>query len=462
MLNAEREKRAVALSSVVAALFLALLKLLVGIVTGSLGILSEAAHSALDLAAALITYFAVRVSDRPADTRHLYGHGKVENFSALVETLLLLATCAWIIYEATARLLIKTVVVEANIYAFTIMLLSIGVNFSRSRALYHAARKHQSQALEADALHFASDILSSAVVIIGLIFVRFGFPQADPLAAMAVAAVVVVASLRLGKQTVEALMDTAPEGLAHHIEEEVKGVDGVLDCQRLRLRRAGSAMFVDMNISIDRTLPFERAHTIASAVEKRVQALIPRADVLVHIEPTLPEGDNIVRRIRAIASNSQLTIHSLRLHDIAGQLFVELHLEVEKHLSLKQAHYLASQLENRILSEIKGVEEVNTHIEPLSGWVVNGDEVTLDELSLVRQVEQIARKTAGLRDCHKVTVRRVGDKFSISLHCVFDEDLPIEEAHHLSSTIEDRLRERRDDIEQVLVHVEPAAVLNEV
>lgn len=291
--EAEREKHFVALSSVVAAVFLTSFKLIVGLMTGSLGILSEAAHSGLDLVAAFITFLAVRVSAKPADEQHHYGHGKVENLSALVETLLLLITCAWIIYEAIQRLFFKEVHVDASVWAFLIMITSIGIDISRSRALYRVARKYNSQALEADALHFSTDVWSSSVVILGLIGVKLGewlprlgfLAQADAVAALIVALIVIVVSFQLGKRSVAALLDTAPEGLAERIKRTTEAIPGVADCHQVRVRPSGPHLFIDIHAVMDGNLPLDDAHALTEAIEEAIQELAPDADVTVHPEP---------------------------------------------------------------------------------------------------------------------------------------------------------------------------------
>jgi cation diffusion facilitator family transporter len=292
-LHGEREKRAVALTSVAAAVFLTVFKLVVGMMTGSLGILAEAAHSGLDLVAALITFLAVRVSGKPADSRHLYGHGKVENLSALAETVLLLLTCVWIIYEAIRRLVVESVVVEASCWAFLIMGISIVVDINRSRLLYAAARKYNSQALEADALHFSTDIWSSSVVILGLIGVRLAdaFPQAaflaqaDAVAALFVAAIVVVVSVQLGKRTVEALLDAVPEGMVQDIAHAVEALPGVVGCHQVRVRPSGPYLFVDIHVVMPGGQNLEEAHALTGAIEEAVRKVAPGADVVVHPEP---------------------------------------------------------------------------------------------------------------------------------------------------------------------------------
>ncbi|MCR4428293.1 MAG: cation diffusion facilitator family transporter [Caldiserica bacterium] len=294
--QASREKNNAALSSVIAAVGLTMLKLVVGITTNSLGILAEAAHSGLDLVAAIITLIAVRISDRPADGNHRYGHGKVENLSALFETLLLFATCVWIIFESVQRLFFRPAEIDPSIWAFLVMGLSIGVDVSRSRILFRAARKHNSQALEADALHFSTDIWSSSVVILGLVGVILAktFPglaflkQADAVAALIVAAIVVYISFKLGKRTIMALLDTAPPGIIEKLKAVVQGTPKVRNCHRIRVRPSGAHYFVDVHILVDSKARIEEVHAITEAVEQAVHRELPGADVTVHPEPDTP------------------------------------------------------------------------------------------------------------------------------------------------------------------------------
>jgi cation diffusion facilitator family transporter len=291
--NANHEKNQAALNSVVAAFLLTGMKVVVGLLSGSLGILAEAAHSGLDLAAAIVTCIAVRAASKPADRDHAYGHGKVENLSALVETLLLLATCAWIIRESVLRLTSHHVQVDASLWAFAVMGISMTVDFSRSRMLYRVAVKHGSQALEADALHFSTDIWSSAVVIIGLLGVKLAgwYPalgfllQADAVAALVVAGIVVLVSGRLGVRTIQGLLDSSPPGMDEKIESAVATMDGVMDCHAVRVRHSGPYYFVDLHITVDGEQSLRSAHELTERVEQAVEALLPGADVTVHPEP---------------------------------------------------------------------------------------------------------------------------------------------------------------------------------
>jgi cation diffusion facilitator family transporter len=291
------EKKSAALRSVIAAVALTTFKIVVGFATGSLGILAEAAHSGLDLMAAVMTFLAVRFSGKPADQDHLYGHGKVENLSGLFETLLLLLTCGWIIYEATHRLLFHALDIKVNVWSFAVMATSIGVDISRSRVLYRAAKKYNSQALEADALHFSTDIWSSAVVILGLFCVKLSewvpgwsiLRQADSIAAILVGLIVVYVSVQLGIRTVQALLDVAPSGLEKEIKSAVEVVPGVADCHKVRVRYSGPQLFVDIHVLVDGNKTLEEAHDLTEEIERVIQRVVPNADVTVHPEPDLEQ-----------------------------------------------------------------------------------------------------------------------------------------------------------------------------
>ena len=290
----QKEKTAVALSSVFAAIGLTGFKIIVGLLTNSLGILAEAAHSALDLAAAIMTFFAVRISDKPADQEHPFGHGKVENISALFETLLLLATSAWIIYEATHRLSALETHVEVSIWSFIVMSTSIVVDISRSRMLMKAAKKHNSQALEADALHFSTDIWSSSVVILGLILVMVGryYPnlafleKGDAIAALVVAVIVIFVSVELGARSIQALLDSAPKnGERETIIKEIGRMKTIEDVHDVRIRTSGAGWFVDMHVLMNGDLTLSESHAVTEQIERKVRKILPKSDVTVHVEP---------------------------------------------------------------------------------------------------------------------------------------------------------------------------------
>ena len=458
-------KKTAALSSVIAAVFLTSIKLVIGLITGSLGILAEAAHSGLDLVAALVTWFAVHFSDKPADRDHPYGHGKIENFSALIETVLLFVTCAWIIYEAVQRLFFHARPVTASLWAFLVMAISIGIDVSRSRMLYKAAREHKSQALEADALHFHTDIWSSSVVIGGLALVWLGehvFPRhsgvlarADAVAALGVAFIVLFVSYRLGKRTIDVLLDSAPDGMIPEITSAAAGIAGVLNVGQVRVRRSGPRVFVDMTVDVDRNLSFERTHAIADAVESRIQQISPGADVVIHTDPHEIERESIASRIRAVAERNQMAVHNISVHQDKDQLYVDLHMEVDDHLSLQQAHSMASHIEQDLRMDQPRIARINTHIES-RGTGIGGDrDVTAEETRLVETIRTMTDELVGGSSCHEIAIRRQGPKYLVSMHCTFDKALSIVQVHEISSRIEERLKAAVPALDRVLVHAEP-------
>lgn len=290
----KNEKSRVALLSVFTAVFLTGFKLIVGLITGSLGLLSEALHSGLDLVAAIITYFSVKISDKPADLKHNFGHGKVENFSAFMETILLVITCGWIIYEATNRLTTGNTHIEVSIWSYVVVVISIVVDISRSRALYKVARKHNSQALEADALHFSTDIWSSAVVLLGLICAQFGFFFADSVAALIVALIVLFVSYKLGRKAIDVLLDRAPVATISKISDVLKQTPEVICFHDLKVRISGADTFVNVTIHVDPEISVWEAHEISELVERKISHEIPRCEIQVHYEPDDKKGYDLL------------------------------------------------------------------------------------------------------------------------------------------------------------------------
>jgi cation diffusion facilitator family transporter len=284
---ASSEKKTVAFWSVLAAIFITSSKLVVGLLTGSLGIISEALHSALDFVASVITYFSVKVADKPADANHHWGHGKVENLSALIQTILLLITCVWIIYEAVSRLTSGEVHIEVNVWSYVVVIASIIIDIQRSRALSRVAKKHNSQALEADALHFSTDIWSSSVVLLGLICYNFGFFYADSMAALFVALIVILVCYRLGKRAIDALLDRTPADKVMEINLILSNIDEITKYHDVKVRASGADIFVELNIHVNPKLTIEKAHEISHKVEKQIKEKIGRCNIHIHTEPEI-------------------------------------------------------------------------------------------------------------------------------------------------------------------------------
>ncbi len=468
--HAEKEKRDAALSSVVAAVLLTTLKLVVGVLTGSLGILAEAAHSGLDLVAALVTFFAVRIADRPPDEHYRYGYGKVENLSALIETLLLLVTCVWIIYEAIQRLFFKPVEIEASIWAFGVMVVSIVVDITRSRVLYRAARKYNSQALEADALHFSTDIWSSAVVLVGLGLVwlsgRLGpewswLVKGDAVAALMVAVIVVYVSIQLGKRAVVVLLDVAPPGLSERIAAEALKVPGVQGLGPVRLRQAGASVFVDLVVDVDRSASLEEAHAVAEAVDDRISEIVPRGDVIVHVDPVRRTGEDLSQTVSAIAARLGLRTHDVHAHQVRGRYFVDLHVEVPAELHLGQAHDQVSRLELAVREELPQVRDIHSHIEPLAAPVVPVAPLDEEEGQQLRaSIAAVVEQVPELGGYSRLHIRLGPGGYDVVLHCLADPDLPVAEAHRLADQVEKLLHVQVPGIKRVLVHVTPEGEIN--
>jgi cation diffusion facilitator family transporter len=455
------EKRAVAGNSVLAATAITTLKIVVGITTSSLGILSEAAHSGLDLIAAVITLFSVRVSDKPADADHQYGHGKVENFSAFIETGLLLLTCIWIVYEAIKRLFFHHVEIEPSLIAFLVMFSSMGVDFWRSRALGRIAAKYDSQALEADALHFSTDIWSSGVVVLGLLGVLLGrtygvgwLRNADPVAALFVAAAVVYVSWRLARRTIDALLDAAPAGVRNKIMAAVSRVDGLLEVDRVRIRRAGNRYFADLSIGLARNVTFQRSEQVADAVTDAVHRVLPDADVVVHSVPRAVNTENIFDRVRAVATRNNFNVHDVSVQDLSGRLHVEQHLELDERLSLKEAHDRVTVLESEIRHDVPEISSILTHIESEPATIEAGDEMVRDA-DLEKRLKTIATEFPEILDMHDVQIKRVRGRLYVSCHCTMSDELPLSRVHELSTVLETHFKREAPDLFRVLIHPEP-------
>lgn len=465
--HAIQEKKKAALLSIGSATILVCLKTFLVWRTGSLGVLSEALHSGLDLVAAVITFLSVRVADLPADARHPYGHGKFENFSAFLETGLLILTALYIIYEAFYRLFFHTVHIEPSLTAILVLFVALAIDLTRARALNKVAAKHTSEALEADALHFSTDVWSTIVVIFGVALVWVGnawnlpwLVYADALAGLAVAGVIIWVGSRLGRRTLDALLDAAPEGLQNEISDAIGHMKGVLRVERVRVRRSGNRHFVDATVSVPRTTSLQQVHELTDAIEQRVGEIVP-ADVVVHTEPRAPSDEHLFESIRAVAQSMGLAIHDIAAYQQDGGLFVELHLEVDENLSLREAHRRATELEDSIRALGNGNSrlDVNIHIEPLGRHIATPEigvgEMRQLELAIETFLNHMPKNYNELINCHDVRVRQVEHHILASCHCMMKSDLPITHIHDVLAALEDLVKERFPQISRVTIHPEP-------
>ncbi len=435
------------------------MKLVVGIMTGSIGIISEAAHSGLDFGAAALTLFAVKMSDKPADSKHHYGHAKVESVSALIETGLLVITSIWIVYAATERLIAGTTEVEVTWYAIAIMVISIIVDFSRSRALKRVAKETNSQALEADALHFSSDILSSAVVLVGLVFVSRGIAWADAVAGIAVALLVGYAAFSLGKKTIDVLIDAAPEGIAERIEEIAATVEGVIQIDKLRVKPTGPQIFIEMAICVNRTLSVEKVQAICSNMEQKVRDEFPVGDITINSRPIALNSETIAERVHVVGLNHNLHAHNISTSLSGQKKQITFDVEIDQRLTIKQAHETVTALEDELHREFDEELDICIHLDPL-----RFDERATSALSQ-KENEQLratiinaSKKIVKIHDVHDIQIRKTEQqKLIITLHCSFHDDALLEEVHSLTSQLEGLLYRSIDNAGRVIIHAEPLA-----
>ncbi|MGB7036931.1 MAG: cation diffusion facilitator family transporter [Xanthobacteraceae bacterium] len=450
-------KEKAALGSIAASAGLTVAKASVGLLTGSLAILSEAGHSLIDLSATLLTFLAVRVSDKPADAEHQFGHGKVESVTALAETALLFVLTVAVIFEAVQRLIAaRPYAVEATVAAFTIIAISIAVDFFRARALERVARATSSEALHADALHFSSDMWSSAAVLVGLGGVAAGFAWADAAAAIVVAIFICIAGWRLGRRTIDTLTDTAPAGVSERVAAIAREVSGVVAVERVRARPAGAVLFVELEVGVSRTLPLDRVTTIKQQLTSVIRRDIPTAEVTITTEPRALDDETVRERVMVIARDLGLAIHHVAVQTIAGNLSISTDLEVEGTESLTAAHEIASRLEQAVRDELGSDVEVETHIEPLPADVLSGRDAAAQRIVEVCDVlATLAAETPQLAEIHDVRVRETPDGEIVNFHCRVDPALSVAAVHDMVDALERRLRRRFPTIKRVIGHAEP-------
>jgi cation diffusion facilitator family transporter len=453
----QADKERVALTSIAASGGLTIAKAVVGVLSGSLALLSEAAHSALDFVATVMTWYAVRISGKPADEEHHYGHGKVESVSALIETGLLFVLSAVVIWEAVKRLTgADSHAVEATVWAFAVIVVSIVVDFLRARLLYRVAKETASEALEADALHFGSDMWSSIAVLIGLAAVAMGYPWADSASAVIVAVFIVIAGWRLGYRTIETLTDTAPEGAAERISATARRIGGVVALERVRARSVGPTLFVDLVVAVSRTLPLDRVAEIKAALVQAIRTEMPEAEVDVSTQPRALSDETVLERVMVIARNRALAVHHVTVHAIGGRLSISLDLEVDGKLSLSAAHDIADGLETALREELGPEVEVETHIEPLQMWGLAGRDAPPERVAAVRDaLSAIAANIAFVGEVHDVRVRETAEGEIVNFHCRVGALLTVQDVHEKVDEAERALRRKFPTIKRVIGHAEP-------
>lgn len=455
-------KRRVALNSMLAATCMTALKLAAGIISGSLGVLSDAAHSGLDLAGAGITFLSVRVSDKPADEDHTYGHGKIENLSAFVEAGLMAISCAWIIWEAIQRIRHNTYELRYSNWPIFVLLGSIAVDFWRSRALRRAAQHTGSPALATDAFHFASDIWATLAVLAGLLATWTGVAYhiawlryADPIAAIAVSLMILRTTSHLTQETVGALMDQIPAETRLQVIREAERVPGVLAVEQARVRRSGPNYFADLTLALPRNYTFEHTGELVRAATDAVHRALPQADVVIHTVPRQARAESIFDRVRAVAARNNVAVHDLSVQSHHGKLHVELHVELDETMSLLAAHSFVSGLEAEILRECPEVSSVLTHIESEPATIEQPEEMIEEDRRIEKALRDAASHYNEITDVHQITVGRTSEHISLSCHCTLPDELSMHRVHEIITSLEDRFKLECPEVHRVTIHPEP-------
>ncbi len=453
--GAGKEKRAVAFYSIIASVFLILGKAVVGIATGSLAILTDALHSFLDLSASTITYFAVRISDKPADREHHFGHGKVESLAALAETALLLLTCGVIIFEAVSRLITKAVPPRLNIWAFIVIVVAILIDISRVRALNRVARKHKSQALAADALNFSTDILSSVVVLLGLGAVKLGVPWADSVAAIGVAMFIISATVRMAKRAIDVLLDRAPTDIERIIRVVADSFPEVLNIADLRVRSDGRTTFGALALDVDRSLTFSRADELKRDIQEELKRRLPDADITLAFNPASKESEMIADSIRFVVSAFNLPTHHLIINRCDDGYFVSMHVEMPGNLTLDEAHRRAEEMKKKLHETIDDLHKVVIHTQPYE-IEPEGEAIVKEQKDrIVQQVETIVESFPNVEDCHNVVLTPYKGGLALSCDIRLDGRLSLDEGHLTAKEVEDKLRGEIKELLSVTLHLEP-------
>ncbi len=456
------EKRRVAWLSMTAAAVMTLLKLVAGLLSGSLGVLSDSAHSGLDLAGAALTYFSVNVSDKPADEDHTYGHGKIENLSAFGEACFMAISCIWIVVEAIQRIFYHAVTLQHSVWPVPVLVTSIAVDFWRSRKLRAVARRTGSPALATDAFHFASDIWATSAVLAGLgitwIGARFGIGAlnyADPCSAIVVSLLIMRMAIRLGHEAVGALMDEIPAETRRRVVREVEGVEGVLAVERARVRRAGAGYFADLTLALPRRFTFEHTGELVQAATEAVHRALPRTDVVIHTAPRETRAESIFDRVRAVAARNNVSVHELSVQTHQGRLRVEQHLELDENLPLREAHVFVTAMEAEILRNVPEIDSVLTHIESEPATIEQPEEAVVDHRKIELALRSVAAGLPEIIDVHAIAMGDTADHIWLTCHCTLPDELPMHRVHEVITALEDRFKLECPEVYRVTIHPEP-------
>ncbi|MBN1633736.1 MAG: cation diffusion facilitator family transporter [Ignavibacteria bacterium] len=453
-----KKKMKVAKVSLFVAIFIVLLKTSASIWSGSLAVLSELFHSSTDLIASLVTIISLKYSARPPDEDHHYGHDKIESFSALIQVLVLVFMCVYILYEAVSRIINPPSNVNIDYYSFLVISVCIVLDFTRSRALKKTARETNSQALEADALHFSSDILSSGVVLIG-IALYYIEPVFDPIAAIIVSVIIIMITSKLTKKAYDSLMDKVPKGMYEKIKNVITSTEGIEGLKNLRVRSTSSKIFIDATVNVGRTKLFYETHEITEKIEDKIKKIAENADIILHTEPVESKDETINDKIRIIVNNSGYRCHDIFTYKYKNRITAELHIEIPNTKALTEAHDTVTRLEEKIKNGIKVIDDVKVHIDKPGLIADEAEDITNKSNEIVRITENIIKENRNVLNFHHIKVFRLRSGLRLSCDCEFEHSIPFDRVHNfvteLESKIYIKLKELYPELINIIIHAEP-------
>ena len=450
-----RRPELVAIASVGVGVLLVLAKLVVGLLTGSLGILSEAAHSFLDLAASVFTLVAVRTSRKPADTEHPYGHGRTENLAAFAEGILLIITAVLIAFEAIRRLVFGGPEVNPAGYAFALLIATLVIETGRAAVLRRVGRAASSEAMLADATNRVSDVLATLGVLAGLIGVRFGLTWADSVAALLVAGIVGRAAGLLAWRSGDILIDRAPAGAEEELRDAIRGVDGVLDVRSVRVRRSGPNLIGDVSIATGRMLSVEAAGALVDDVKARALTVRPGLDLAVSVQGQQRDFD-IVERIHAAAARNGgvRDLHNVTVEREAdGSLHLTMHAKLPGDQKLAAVTKTSRDLERSIKTELPEVGRIDIHLEPMEPQVVPGEDVTGRRTQLTKRVREVVESHPDVRRLVDVELSDRHNRIHAHVVAEVAGEMTLEHAHDVESELEEMVLSQVQDVHEVVTRV---------
>lgn len=448
-------KKRVALFSLIVSVMLVLIKVLVAVFSNSMGVFSEAVNNGLDLVTVLITLLAVRMATRPPDKDHTYGHGKYENLSAFFEIIIITILCFFIIYRSVQRIILGNFELNLNIYVFIVLAISIVVNIVRVYFIGNAARRYNSVAFKSNFLNYTSDIISSVIVIIGLIFASIGFPLADPIASIIVAIIIMIFSAKLSLKIIRNLLDYIPKEVTDKVAKILDSIPEVKSYSKIKIHEVGDIKFINLDINVDDNIYISQIEIMKEKIKQKILESIPEAEILMAIKPLLSDEnvDCIVKEV-LLSETFVRDIHNIFIYNIGAQIDISVHLELHKFLNLEESEKLTEKTESSIKDKIKNLRNVYIHIEDARGDE-NWDDITAKSENLINKIKSNITYLVSPETCHKFTILERNGIYNVAFHCRLDRDMDVGKAHFIISEIEDRIKRISSNIKEISIHVEP-------